>query len=48
MKNLSAFTNFYQLSKTLRFEIQGNISKKLYQAGHRVGTNKNDIAGKAK
>ncbi len=27
---------------------KGNISKKLYQASHRVGTNKNDIAGKAK
>ena len=29
-------------------EIQGNISKKLYQACHRVGISKNDIAGKAK
>ena len=27
---------------------KGNISKKLYQAGYRVGTNNNDIAGKAK
>ena len=36
------------IMEALHLEIQGNISKKLYQACHRVGISKNDIAGKAK